>query len=211
MQNKSIKKVLIIGSGPIVIGQAAEFDYAGVQACIELKKNGIKTIVINSNPATIMTDKEVADIVYIEELNIENIENIIKEEKPDAILPNMGGQTALNLAIELYEKKILQKYHIKLLGTSIESIKKAEDRMLFKQTMQKINQPCIPSQIVNSLAAAKQFIKKNGYPVIIRPAYTMGGLGGGIAHNDNQLNEIVSSGIRYSRIKQILIEKDVTG
>ncbi|GHU50412.1 hypothetical protein FACS189459_4230 [Bacilli bacterium] len=211
MKNNNIKKVLVIGSGPIIIGQAAEFDYAGVQACTELNKNGIEVILINSNPATIMTDKKMGKHIYIENLSVENIEQIIIKEKPDSILPNMGGQTGLNLAFQLHEKGILNKYKINLLGTSIESIKKAEDRKLFKETMNKINQPCIPSKIVNSLSAAKSFAKTIGFPLIIRPAYTLGGLGGGIAHNDIEFETIVLSGLRHSMVNQILVEKDVSG
>lgn len=208
---KDIKKVLVIGSGPIVIGQAAEFDYSGTQACQALKEEGIDVILVNSNPATIMTDKEIADKVYIEPLNVKYLEKVIEKERPDALLAGMGGQTGLNLAVELYDKGILDKYNVKIIGTSIESIKLGEDRELFRDLMQKINQPVIESEIVKSVDEGIYFAKKIGYPVIVRPAYTLGGTGGGIAENQEQLVEILEKGLSLSTIGQVLIEKSVKG
>jgi carbamoyl-phosphate synthase large subunit len=210
-KNKNIKKVLVIGSGPIVIGQAAEFDYAGTQACNELKKEHIEVVLINSNPATIMTDKHMADKIYIEPLTVQSVEKIIAIEQPDSILPNLGGQTGLNLAMELHELGILAKYNIKLLGTSPEGIKKAEDRQAFKDTMEKIGEPCIPSKVVESVEAAINFAKEIDYPVVVRPAYTLGGSGGGIATNQSELRDITRNGLSASRVHQVLIEKCVSG
>jgi carbamoyl-phosphate synthase large subunit len=210
-KNPQIKKVLMIGSGPIIIGQAAEFDYAGTQACSELKKEGIEVILVNSNPATIMTDKNMADKIYIEPLTVCTLQKIIKKERPDSILPNLGGQTGLNLAMELHESGFLDKYNIKLLGTSAEGIKKAEDRQAFKDTMEKIGEPCIPSKVVESIEDAITFAKEIKYPVVVRPAYTLGGSGGGIAYNEKDLREISKSGLRASRVHQILIERCVSG
>jgi carbamoyl-phosphate synthase large subunit len=206
-----IKKVLMIGSGPIVIGQAAEFDYAGTQACTELKKEGIEVVLVNSNPATIMTDKNIADRIYIEPLTVNSLQKIIKLEKPDSILPNLGGQTALNLAIELHESGFLTKHHIRLLGTSAEGIRKAEDRQAFKSTMEKIGEPCISSLVVKTVDGAIKFAKSINYPVVVRPAYTLGGLGGGIAYNESELRAITTSGLNYSRVHEVLIEKCVSG
>ncbi|MCX7951022.1 MAG: carbamoyl-phosphate synthase (glutamine-hydrolyzing) large subunit [Clostridiales bacterium] len=209
--NTEIKKVLVIGSGPIVIGQAAEFDYSGTQACQALREEGIEVVLVNSNPATIMTDKEIADKVYIEPLNVKYLEKIIEKERPDALLAGMGGQTGLNLAVELYDKGILDKYNVKIIGTSIESIKLGEDRELFRDLMKKINQPVIESEIVKSIDEGVYFAEKIGYPVIVRPAYTLGGTGGGIAENKDELVEILEKGLSLSTIGQVLIEKSVKG
>ncbi len=210
-KRSDIKKVLVIGSGPIIIGQAAEFDYAGTQACRALKGEGIETVLINSNPATIMTDKNIADHVYIEPLNVETVMKVILKEKPDSILPTLGGQTGLNLAMELAESGFLEENNVRLLGTSIQAIKSAEDRQQFKDTMNRIKQPCIESEIENSVDTALTFAEKIGYPVIVRPAYTLGGTGGGIAYNKNELKEIAKTGLMYSRVRQILIEKCISG
>lgn len=209
--NKDIKKVLVIGSGPIIIGQAAEFDYSGTQACEALKEEGVEVVLVNSNPATIMTDKEVAHKVYIEPLTLEFLEKVIIKEKPDSILAGMGGQTALNLAVELNDRGILEKYGVKVIGTSIESIKKGEDRELFKQVMEEINQPVIQSCIVNELEEALSFANKIGYPLIIRPAYTLGGTGGGIADREEELIDIITKGLKLSPVGQVLLEKSVKG
>jgi carbamoyl-phosphate synthase large subunit len=209
--NKDIKKVLVIGSGPIIIGQAAEFDYSGTQACESLKEEGIEVVLINSNPATIMTDREVADKVYIEPLTVEFVEKVIEKERPDSLLPGMGGQTALNLAVELYEKGVLEKYNVNIIGTSIESIKTGEDRELFRDAMNKINQPVVESEIINDIDAGKKFANRIGYPVIVRPAYTLGGTGGGIAENEDELETILESGLELSSIGQVLIEKSIKG
>ena len=207
----SIKKVIVIGSGPIIIGQAAEFDYAGTQACRSLKEEGLEVVLVNSNPATIMTDVHIADRVYIEPINAEFLENVIKKERPDSMLATLGGQVGLNMAMDLYEKGILAEYHVELLGTQIESIKKAEDRELFKETMEKLHQPIPESAIVETVSAAKEFAKKVGYPLIVRPAYTLGGTGGGIANNDDELDDITNKGLKYSLIGQALIERSVAG
>jgi carbamoyl-phosphate synthase large subunit len=201
----------MIGSGPIVIGQAAEFDYAGTQACSELKKEGIEVVLVNSNPATIMTDKHMADRIYIEPLTVNSLQKIIDIEKPDSILPNLGGQTGLNLAMELFESGFLTKRGITLLGTSAEGIKKAEDRQAFKDTMEKIGEPCIPSKVVNDVEDAVHFAKTIKYPVIVRPAYTLGGTGGGIAEDEAELREICEQGLKLSRVHQVLIERCVSG
>ena len=209
--NKDIKKVLVIGSGPIIIGQAAEFDYSGTQACQALKEEGIEVVLINSNPATIMTDKEVADKVYLEPLTLEFVEKVIEKERPDSLLAGMGGQTGLNLAVELYDAGILDKYNVRVIGTSIESIKEGEDRELFRDMMNRINEPVIQSEIVTDLDAGISFANKIGYPVIVRPAYTLGGTGGGIAENEAELIEILQSGLQLSTIGQVLLEKSVKG
>ena len=208
---KSIKKVLVIGSGPIIIGQAAEFDYAGTQACRELKKEGLEVVLINSNPATIMTDKNMADKIYIEPLTVETVKKIIEIEKPDSILPNLGGQTGLNLAMELEEAGFLKQMNVKLLGTGVDGIRNAEDRQCFKDMMEAINEPCIASKVVHTVEDAVEFTKEIGLPVIIRPAYTLGGTGGGIAYTMEELEEIAGSGIRMSRVNEILVEKCITG
>ena len=210
-RNRDIKKVLVIGSGPIIIGQAAEFDYAGTQACEELKKEGIEVVLVNSNPATIMTDKHMADKIYIEPLTVTSVQKIIDIEKPDSILPNLGGQTGLNIAMELYESGFLNSRNVKLLGTSSEGIKNAEDRQAFKDMMESINEPCIASKVVNTVEDAVDFAKQIGLPVIVRPAYTLGGTGGGIAHTIEELEEISESGLRLSRVTQVLIEKCISG
>ncbi|MDY3828796.1 MAG: carbamoyl-phosphate synthase large subunit, partial [Clostridium sp.] len=209
--NKDIKKVLVIGSGPIVIGQAAEFDYSGTQACEALKEEGIEVVLVNSNPATIMTDKEVADKVYLEPLTLEFVEKVIAKERPDSLLAGMGGQTGLNLAVELYDNGILDKYNVKVIGTSIESIKEGEDRELFRDMMNRINEPVIESDIITDLETGVNYAAKIGYPVIVRPAYTLGGTGGGIANNEEELRVILESGLQLSTIGQVLIEKSVKG
>ena len=211
MLDKSIKKVLVIGSGPIIIGQAAEFDYAGTQACRSLKEEGCEVVLVNSNPATIMTDGDIADKVYIEPLTIPTLTKIIEKEKPDSVLPTLGGQTGLNLAMELDEIGVLKANNVRLIGINAESIKKAEDRQSFKDTMEKIGEPCIDSLVVETVEDAVDFSAKIGYPVIVRPAYTLGGTGGGIADNEEELREIASNGIRLSRVNQVLIEKCISG
>lgn len=207
----NIKKTLVLGSGPIIIGQAAEFDYSGTQACQALKEEGIEVVLINSNPATIMTDGEVADKIYIEPLTIEFIEKIIEKERPDSILAGMGGQTGLNLAVELHDAGILDKYNVRVLGTSIDSIKKGEDRDLFREVMKEINQPVVISDIVTNLDDGLAFAEKIGYPVVVRPAYTLGGTGGGIADNEEELTEILSQGLQLSPVSQVLLEKSIKG
>ena len=206
-----VKKVLVLGSGPIVIGQAAEFDYAGTQACRALKEEGLEVVLINSNPATIMTDKDIADHVYIEPLNLASVTQIIEKERPDALLPNLGGQTGLNLGMALHENGTLEKYGVRLLGTSPESIHKAEDRQGFKDCMESINQPCVTSLVVESVKDAVDFAESIGYPVIVRPAYTLGGTGGGIAYDRASLEEISDRGINLSRVGQVLIERCIAG
>lgn len=209
--NKDIKKVLVIGSGPIVIGQAAEFDYAGTQACMALRQEGIEVVLINSNPATIMTDSNMADHIYIEPLTTTVVKKVIMKENPDSLLPTLGGQTALNLAMELAESGFLDQQGVRLLGTSKESINKAEDRESFKRTMENIGEPVIDSIIAMDVDSAIAFAEQIGYPVVIRPAYTLGGTGGGIATNPDQLKSIVEEGIRLSRVGQVLIEKSLAG
>ena len=210
-KNPEIKKVLVLGSGPIVIGQAAEFDYAGTQACRALKEEGLEVVLVNSNPATIMTDKDIADHVYIEPLNIPTVTQVIEKERPDSILPTLGGQTGLNLAMALHENGTLAKYGVKLLGTSPESIRKAEDRQGFKDCMEEIGQPCVTSEVVESVEDAVSFANTIGYPVIVRPAYTLGGTGGGIAYDEPSLLEIADRGINLSRVNQVLIERCIAG
>ena len=206
-----IKKVLVLGSGPIVIGQAAEFDYAGTQACRALKEEGLEVVLVNSNPATIMTDKDIADHVYIEPLNTVSVTQVIEMERPDSLLPTLGGQTGLNLAMALHEDGTLAKYGVRLLGTSPESIRKAEDRQGFKDCMESIGQPCVTSEVVESVEAAAEFAGSIGYPVIVRPAYTLGGTGGGIAYDEPSLREIADRGIHLSRVGQVLIERCISG
>ena len=210
-RNKDIKKVLVIGSGPIIIGQAAEFDYAGTQACRSLKEEGMEVVLLNSNPATIMTDKDIADRVYIEPLTVEVVEQLILKEKPDSVLPTLGGQAGLNLGMELEEKGILEKYNVRLIGTTAETIFKAEDRQAFKDTMEKIGEPCAASQVVHNVEDGIRFTNTIGYPVVLRPAYTLGGSGGGIAHNEEELHDICSNGLRLSRVGQCLIERCIAG
>lgn len=211
MRDTSIKKVLVIGSGPIIIGQAAEFDYAGTQACRSLKEEGIEVVLINSNPATIMTDKDVADQVYIEPLTVQALEQIILKEKPDSILPTLGGQAGLNLAMEIAETDFLEKHNVRLIGTTALTIKKAEDRLMFKETMEKIGEPCAASLVVNDVPAGEAFAAQIGYPVVLRPAYTLGGSGGGIAHNAIELREILENGLRLSRVGEVLVERCIAG
>lgn len=206
-----IKKVLVIGSGPIIIGQAAEFDYAGTQACRALKEEGLEVVLVNSNPATIMTDVHIADRVYVEPINIEFLETIIKRERPDSLLATLGGQMGLNMAMELDKKGILKEYNVRLLGTQISAIKRGEDRELFKETMEKINQPIPESIIVETIEAAVDFGREIGYPLIVRPAYTLGGTGGGIAEDEETLYDIVQKGLGYSPIGQCLIERSIAG
>lgn len=206
-----IKKVLVIGSGPIVIGQAAEFDYAGTQACRSLKEEGIEVVLLNSNPATIMTDKDIADEVYIEPLTVPVLKKIIEKEKPDSILPTLGGQAGLNLAMEIAETGFLEEHGCRLIGTTSETIKKAEDRLEFKETMEKINEPCAPSLVVENIEDGIAFTNKIGYPVVLRPAYTLGGSGGGIAHDQTELVEILENGLRLSRVGQVLVERCIAG
>ncbi len=210
-RRQDVKRVLVIGSGPIIIGQAAEFDYAGTQACRALREEGVESILVNSNPATIMTDTEIADTVYIEPLTVDVLKNIIRKEKPDSLLPTLGGQTGLNLAMELAESGFLEEHGVKLLGTAVNAIKMAEDREEFKNTMLRIGEPCIPSKIVYNLQDALEFAESIGYPVVVRPAYTLGGTGGGIAYNPDELREIGANGLRLSRVHQVLIEKCVAG
>ena len=210
-RNNAIKKVLVIGSGPIVIGQAAEFDYAGTQACRSLKEEGIEVVLLNSNPATIMTDKDIADHVYIEPLTAEVVEQLILKEKPDSVLPTLGGQAALNLAMELEEKGFLKEHGVALIGTTSETIRKAEDRLEFKTTMEKIGEPCAASLVVESVEEGVRFAEEIGYPVVLRPAYTLGGSGGGIADNRRALKEILENGLRLSRVGQVLVERCIAG
>ncbi len=210
-KNSEIKKVLVIGSGPIVIGQAAEFDYAGTQACRSLKEEGLEVVLLNSNPATIMTDKDIADKVYIEPLTVEVVEQLILKERPDSVLPTLGGQAALNLAMELEESGFLKRNNVRLIGTTAETIKKAEDRLEFKSTMEKIGEPCAASLVVESVEDGVKFAESIGYPVVLRPAYTLGGSGGGIAHNRHQLMEILENGLRLSRVGQVLVERCIAG
>ena len=210
-KNPSIKKVLVIGSGPIIIGQAAEFDYAGTQACRSLKEEGIEVVLLNSNPATIMTDKDIADRVYIEPLTVEVVEQLILKEQPDSVLPTLGGQAGLNLAMELEERGFLKEHNVRLIGTTSETIKKAEDRLEFKSTMEKIGEPVAASEVVKDVEAGIAFANKIGYPVVLRPAYTLGGSGGGIAHNQVELEEILANGLRLSRVGEVLVERCIAG
>ncbi len=210
-KDNTIKKVLVIGSGPIVIGQAAEFDYSGTQAVEAIKSEGIEVVLVNSNPATIMTDRGMAHHTYIEPLTVEFVEKVIAKERPDSIIAGMGGQTGLNLSCELYDKGILQKYGVRVIGTSIESIKEGEDRDSFKRLMEKTNQPIVESEIVTNLEDGVAFAEKIGYPVIVRPAYTLGGTGGGIAENEDQLREILAQGLHLSRVGQVLLERSIKG
>lgn len=210
-KNPDIKKVLVLGSGPIIIGQAAEFDYAGTQACRSLKEEGIEVVLLNSNPATIMTDKDIADKVYIEPLTLEVVEQLIKKEKPDSVLPTLGGQAGLNLAMELEEAGFLKANNVRLIGTTAQTIKKAEDRLEFKETMEKIGEPVAPSLVVENVADGIAFARTIGYPVVLRPAYTLGGSGGGIAETEEQMIEILENGLRLSRVGQVLVERCIAG
>ncbi|SEW01628.1 carbamoyl-phosphate synthase large subunit [[Clostridium] fimetarium] len=210
-KNNSIKKVLVIGSGPIVIGQAAEFDYAGTQACRSLKEEGIEVVLVNSNPATIMTDRDIADQVYIEPLTAQMVEQIILKEKPDSVLPTLGGQAGLNLAMEIEESGFFKKHGVNLIGTTALTIKKAEDRLMFKETMEKIGEPCAPSLVVENVQDGVAFAETIGYPVVLRPAYTLGGSGGGIAETVEELEDILANGLRLSRVGQVLVERCIAG
>ncbi len=210
-KNPNIKKVLVIGSGPIVIGQAAEFDYAGTQACRSLREEGVEVVLLNSNPATIMTDKDIADEVYIEPLTTEVVKRIIEKEKPDSVLPTLGGQAGLNLAMELADQGYFEENDVRLIGTSSLTIKKAEDRQEFKNTMEKIGEPIAASTVVHSVEEGAVFAQKIGYPVVLRPAYTLGGSGGGIAHDDAELRDILANGLRLSRVGEVLVERCIAG
>lgn len=203
----NLKRVMVIGSGPIVIGQAAEFDYAGTQACRALKEEGLEVILVNSNPATIMTDNAMADKVYIEPLTLPVVKRIIEKEKPDGLISTLGGQTGLTLSMQLAKEGFLEKNGVQLLGANPETIDKAEDRQMFKDTMEAIGQPVIPSRVVNDVESAVDFANEIGYPVIIRPAFTLGGTGGGIVDNEEELREITSNGLELSPITQVLVEK----
>uniref|UniRef100_UPI0023A7D891 carbamoyl-phosphate synthase large subunit n=1 Tax=Lachnoanaerobaculum orale TaxID=979627 RepID=UPI0023A7D891 len=210
-RNNDIKKVLVIGSGPIVIGQAAEFDYAGTQGCLALREEGVEVVLINSNPATIMTDKDIADEVYIEPLTAEFVKKVIKKERPDSLLPTLGGQAGLNLAMELFEEGFLKKENVRLIGTTPLTIKKAEDRDTFKQTMEKIGEPIAASKVVENVKDGVEYAKTLGYPVVLRPAYTLGGSGGGIVYNEEELIETLENGLRLSRVGQVLVERCIAG
>ena len=210
-RNNDIKKVLVIGSGPIVIGQAAEFDYAGTQGCLALREEGVEVVLINSNPATIMTDKDIADEVYIEPLTAEFVKKVIKKERPDSLLPTLGGQAGLNLAMELFEEGFLKKENVRLIGTTPLTIKKAEDRDTFKQTMEKIGEPIAASKVVENIKDGVEYAKTLGYPVVLRPAYTLGGSGGGIVYNEKELIETLENGLRLSRVGQVLVERCIAG
>ena len=206
-----IKKIMVIGSGPIIIGQAAEFDYAGTQACLALREEGYEVVLVNSNPATIMTDKEIADKVYIEPITFEFVSRILRKEQPDAILPTLGGQTGLNMAMELANSGILDELGIELLGTKLAAIDQAEDRDLFKQLMEELDQPIPESEIVSTVEAAVDFAKKIGFPIIVRPAFTLGGTGGGMCNNEEELRQIAENGLKLSPVTQCLIERSIAG
>jgi len=206
-KRKDIKKILIIGSGPIIIGQACEFDYSGTQACKALKQEGFEVVLLNSNPATIMTDPEFADKTYIEPINVETLEKILDRERPDAILPTLGGQTALNVAVKAFEEGILDKYKVRLIGANAEAIKKAEDRELFKEAMQKIGLEVPRSGRAYNMEEARKIAKELGFPLVIRPSFTLGGTGGGIAYNWEEFEEIAQRGLSLSMINEILIEE----
>ena len=210
-KNPNVKRVMVIGSGPIVIGQAAEFDYAGTQACRSLKEEGVEVILVNSNPATIMTDRDIADKVYIEPLTLKVLEQIIEKEKPDSILPTLGGQAGLNLGMELEESGFLASHNVKLLGTTAATIRNAEGRQEFKDLMERIGEPCAASKVVENVEDGVAFTEQIGYPVVLRPAYTLGGSGGGIAHNQTELEEILENGLRLSRVGQVLVERCIAG
>jgi len=211
MPKQEWKRVLVIGSGPIVIGQAAEFDYAGTQACRALREEGVEVILVNSNPATIMTDRETADRVYIEPLTVESVERIIERERPDGLIPTMGGQTGLNLAYQLAKRGVLDRCGVTLMGTSLQSIDQAEDRESFRALMQGLGEPIPESKIVSQVQEALAFAKVTGYPLIVRPAFTLGGTGGGIVQNEEELEQIAESGLQASLIGQILVERSVAG
>src|SRR5579883_3100753 len=206
-----LKRIMIIGSGPIVIGQACEFDYSGVQACKALRQEGYEVILINSNPATIMTDPELADCTYVEPLSLAFATEVIRKERPDALLSTVGGQTALNLAVELAEAGVLEEYGVELIGANIKAIKKAEDRLLFKDAMRKIGLDMTQSQLVNNVEDGLEFAERIGYPIILRPSFTLGGTGGGIAYNREELEEILARGIDLSPVHEVLVEESVLG
>lgn len=206
-----IKKILVIGSGPIVIGQAAEFDYAGTQACLALKEEGYEVVLVNSNPATIMTDTQTADKVYMEPLTLEYLGKILRYERPDAIIPGIGGQTGLNLAMQLSRKGVLDECHVKMLGTPPESIERAEDRELFKELCESLGEPVLPSLIATSMEEGVAAAEKIGYPVVLRPAFTLGGTGGGFADNEEELREILKNALVLSPVGQVLVEKSIKG
>ena len=210
-KRRDIETILVIGSGPIVIGQAAEFDYAGTQACLALKEEGYKVILVNSNPATIMTDTEIADKVYMEPLTLDFVARIIRKERPDAILPTLGGQTGLNLAVELAKAGVLEECGVEILGTKLEAIEKAEDREQFRALMNELGEPVPESAIIHSLEEAYAFVEQIGYPIIVRPAFTLGGTGGGICTNEEELVEIVSTGLKLSPVHQCLLERSIAG
>ena len=211
MRDPDIRKVLVIGSGPIVIGQAAEFDYAGTQACRALREEGIEVILLNSNPATIMTDGDIADHVYIEPLTVPVLKALIEKERPDALLPTMGGQAGLNLAMALDDEGFLEAQGVRLIGAKAETIRKAEDRLLFKETMQKIGEPVAESEIVHAVDAGLAAASRIGYPVVLRPAYTLGGSGGGIAENEEECRSLLEGGLRLSRVHEVLVERCIAG
>ena len=211
MKRTDIKKVMVIGSGPIVIGQAAEFDYAGTQACLALKEEGYEVILVNSNPATIMTDTNIADKVYMEPLTLEYVAKIIRFERPDAIVPGLGGQTGLNLAVQLAKKGILKECDVEILGTSFQSIEKAEDRELFKELCQSLGEPVLPSVIANSMEEGLSAAEDIGYPVVLRPAFTLGGTGGGFAENEEEFREVMRNALSLSPVHQVLVEKSIKG
>ncbi len=206
-----IKKVMVIGSGPIVIGQAAEFDYAGTQACLALKEEGYEVILVNSNPATIMTDTDIADKVYMEPLTLEYVAKIVRYERPDAIVPSLGGQTGLNLAVQLAKKGVLDECQVEILGSSFKSIEKAEDRELFKELCLSIGEPVLPSIVVNTMEAGVEAAEEIGYPVVLRPAFTLGGTGGGFADNEEELREVMRNALSLSPVHQVLVEKSIKG
>src|SRR5215203_3475098 len=206
-----IRKILVIGSGPIVIGQACEFDYSGTQACRALRAEGFEVVLVNSNPATIMTDPEIADKTYVEPLTVETVSAIIEKEKPDALLPTVGGQTALNLSVELYEQGILEKHNVKLIGANIQSIKVGEDRELFKKAMDEIGIPSPRGGFAHTWEEAERIVEETGYPAIIRPAFTLGGTGGGTAYNPEEFEEIARNGLAASPVSQILVEESILG
>jgi carbamoyl-phosphate synthase large subunit len=208
---KKPESVLIIGSGPIVIGQAAEFDYAGTQACKAMREEGVRSILVNSNPATIMTDQEIADVVYIEPLTVESLERIIARERPEGLLPTLGGQTGLNLAVDLHRAGVLDRYGVRLLGTPLEAIQYAEDRELFRELLRRIGEPVLESEICHTVEECLAAAERIGLPVVVRPAYTLGGTGGGIAHTMEELREIASRGLAASPITQVLIERNLLG
>ncbi|MDD3296076.1 MAG: ATP-grasp domain-containing protein, partial [Candidatus Omnitrophica bacterium] len=210
-KRKNIKKILIVGSGPIIIGQACEFDYSGTQACKALKEEGYEVVLVNSNPATIMTDPATADKTYIEPLTVESLAKVIEKEKPDALLPNLGGQTGLNLAASLYKAGVLDKYNVEVIGVKADAIERGEDRIVFKQTMAKLGVPVAKSEPCNSVEEAEAIAEKLKYPVVLRPAYTLGGTGGGIVYNVEELRVIAARGLAASLIHQVLVEESVLG